>query len=160
PADVRHPRPRRPAHPARHGRGRLRAHARPDARRAGRSARARPRAPALGRAGGARDCERRRHRHPLRRAAHLGLRPRAPRPPAAQTPRSHSMTAVAALPRARARALRIPRPELVGLLALAAMLDLWALSRNGWANDYYSAAVRSMASSWHAFLYGAFDQAG
>ncbi|HEY7075607.1 MAG TPA: glycosyltransferase family 39 protein, partial [Solirubrobacteraceae bacterium] len=71
------------------------------------------------------------------------------------------MTAVA-LPRSRARArvLRMPRPELAGLLALAAVLDLWALSRNGWANDYYSAAVRSMASSWHAFLYGAFDQAG
>jgi 4-amino-4-deoxy-L-arabinose transferase-like glycosyltransferase len=71
------------------------------------------------------------------------------------------VTAIA-LPRARARAraLRIPRPELVGLLALAGVLDLWALSRNGWANDYYSAAVRSMASSWHAFLYGAFDPAG
>src|SRR3954471_18306001 len=62
--------------------------------------------------------------------------------------------------RARARSLPRPRPELAGLLVLAALLNLWALSRNGWANDYYSAAVRSMASSWHAFLYGAFDQAG
>src|SRR3954470_4793504 len=60
---------------------------------------------------------------------------------------------------ARARALRRPRPELAGVLALAALLDLWSLSRNGWANEYYSAAVRSMSSSWHAFLYGSFDPA-
>lgn len=52
------------------------------------------------------------------------------------------------------------RPELLGLLALAAVLYLWALSRNGWANDYYSAAVRSMAGSWHDFLYGSFDSSG
>src|SRR4051812_21244493 len=62
--------------------------------------------------------------------------------------------------RAAARPLSRARPELVALLVLAALLDLWALSRNGWANEYYSAAVRSMSSSWHAFLYGAFDQAG
>jgi 4-amino-4-deoxy-L-arabinose transferase-like glycosyltransferase len=43
---------------------------------------------------------------------------------------------------------------------LAAALDLWALSRNGWANDYYSAAVRSMSSSWHDFLYTSMDPAG
>ena len=64
------------------------------------------------------------------------------------------------LARARLRALSRPRPELLGLLALAALLNLWALSRNGWANDYYSAAVRSMASSWHNFLYESFDPAG
>src|SRR6478752_3074007 len=62
--------------------------------------------------------------------------------------------------RARALALPRPRPELAALLVVAGVLNLWALSRNGWANDYYSAAVRSMASSWHAFLYGSFDQAG
>src|SRR3954451_23093209 len=61
---------------------------------------------------------------------------------------------------ALARSLPRPRPELAGLLVLASLLNLWALSRNGWANDYYSAAVRSMSSSWHAFLYGAFAQAG
>jgi 4-amino-4-deoxy-L-arabinose transferase-like glycosyltransferase len=49
---------------------------------------------------------------------------------------------------------------MLGLLALAALLYLWALSKNGWANDYYSAAVRSMASSWHNFLYESFDPAG
>jgi hypothetical protein len=45
------------------------------------------------------------------------------------------------------RLARAVRPELALLLALAAVLNLWALSRNGWANDYYAAAVRSMASS-------------
>ena len=64
-----------------------------------------------------------------------------------------------ALPLARTR-VRARRPELLVLLALAAGLYLWALSRNGWANTYYSAAVRSMSTSWHAFLYGSFDASG
>jgi 4-amino-4-deoxy-L-arabinose transferase-like glycosyltransferase len=62
--------------------------------------------------------------------------------------------------RDRLRALRLPRPELAALLALAAALYLWSLSKNGWANDYYAAAVRSMAGSWHDFLYGSFDAKG
>jgi 4-amino-4-deoxy-L-arabinose transferase-like glycosyltransferase len=61
---------------------------------------------------------------------------------------------------AAARRLAWPPPELVALLVLAAALYLWGLSQNGWANTYYSAAVRSMASSWHAFLYGSFDPTG
>lgn len=60
---------------------------------------------------------------------------------------------------ARVRALT-RRPELLVLLVLAGGLYLWALSRNGWANTYYSAAVRSMAGSWHDFLYGSFDSSG
>jgi 4-amino-4-deoxy-L-arabinose transferase-like glycosyltransferase len=62
--------------------------------------------------------------------------------------------------RERLAAFRRRRPELLALLVLAAVLDLWALSRNGWANDYYSAAVRSMSSSWHNFLYASLDQSG
>src|SRR5919202_1448519 len=62
--------------------------------------------------------------------------------------------------RSRGRALSIPRPELWGVMALAAVLNLWNLGANGWANTYYSAAVRSMSTSWHAFLYGSFDAAG
>ncbi len=62
--------------------------------------------------------------------------------------------------RARALALRAPRPELIGLIALAAVLNLWSLSRNGWANEYYSAAVRSMSSSWHNFLFASLDPSG
>src|SRR4051794_27601793 len=59
-----------------------------------------------------------------------------------------------------ARTLARRRPELLALVVLATALNLWGLSRNGWANEYYSAAVRSMSSSWHAFLYGSFDAAG
>ena len=61
-----------------------------------------------------------------------------------------------AVPRTRTAA----RPELLLLLVLAAVLDLWSLSRNGLANEYYSAAVRSMTESWHAFLFGSFDAGG
>ena len=64
----------------------------------------------------------------------------------------------------RARALlgqlRLPRPELAALMALAAALNLWALAQNGWANQYYSAAVRSMGSSWHNFLFASLDANG
>ena len=59
-----------------------------------------------------------------------------------------------------ARALTWPPPELAALLALAAVLYLWGLGRNGLANEYYSAAVRSMTESWHAFVYGSFDTSG
>src|SRR5215211_3830766 len=74
-------------------------------------------------------------------------------------------TAAASAPRsARAlpglRSIPLPRPELGALLVLAAVLDLWALGANGWANEYYSAAVRSMSGSWNAFLFGTFDAAG
>ena len=61
---------------------------------------------------------------------------------------------------ARAWAARNVRPELVALLAVAGVLNLWDLSRNGWANGYYAAAVRSMIASWHNFLYGSFDPSG
>ena len=60
----------------------------------------------------------------------------------------------------RARSSIRARPELAGLLVLTALLNLWALDRNGFANEYYSAAVRAMSTSWHAFLYGSFDAAG
>src|SRR3954470_7592853 len=63
-------------------------------------------------------------------------------------------------PAIRLRSIARPRPELLGLLVLAAVLNLWALDQNGWANEYYSAAIRSMASSWHNFLYGSFDASG
>jgi 4-amino-4-deoxy-L-arabinose transferase-like glycosyltransferase len=62
--------------------------------------------------------------------------------------------------RARTIALRMPHPELAAVLSLAAVLNLWALSRNGFANQYYAAAVKSMSSSWHDFLYASLDQSG
>src|SRR3954463_5125840 len=67
---------------------------------------------------------------------------------------------VGASRRLHVRSIALPRPELAALLALAAVLNLWALSKNGWANDYYSAAIRSLSSNWHAFLYGSFDSSG
>jgi len=47
-----------------------------------------------------------------------------------------------------------------GILLLAAALRLYRLDQNGYDNEYYSAAVRSMAESWHALLYNSFDPAG
>src|SRR5919109_4626607 len=46
------------------------------------------------------------------------------------------------------------------VLVLAATLRLWRLDQNGFGNEYYAAAVRSMASSAHNFFYAAFDPAG
>src|SRR5215216_3741659 len=62
----------------------------------------------------------------------------------------------------RRLALSVPRvrPELAALLGVAGLLNVWALQRNGFADEYYSAAVRAMSSDWHAFLYGSFDSAG
>lgn len=71
-----------------------------------------------------------------------------------------SLSVPAARDRVRPLAVSVPRPELALLLVAAGVLYLWALDRNGFANEYYSAAVRSMTTSWHAFLYGAFDTAG
>jgi 4-amino-4-deoxy-L-arabinose transferase-like glycosyltransferase len=51
-------------------------------------------------------------------------------------------------------------PELAAVMSLAAVLNLWALSRNGFANQYYAAAVKSMSSSWHDFLYASLDRGG
>src|SRR5260370_38836591 len=48
----------------------------------------------------------------------------------------------------------------VAVLALAAGLRLWRLDQNGFDNEYYAAAVRSMMASWHAFFYTSFDPAG
>jgi 4-amino-4-deoxy-L-arabinose transferase-like glycosyltransferase len=62
--------------------------------------------------------------------------------------------------RVRAIATRAPRPELLALLVLAGVLNLFSLARNGWANEYYAAAVRSMSTSWHDFLFASLDHSG
>jgi 4-amino-4-deoxy-L-arabinose transferase-like glycosyltransferase len=63
--------------------------------------------------------------------------------------------------RVRVRVERLfARPELLGLLGVTAVLNLWNLSINGWANTYYSAAVRSMSTNWHDFLYVSLDKTG
>ncbi|MDQ8044067.1 MAG: glycosyltransferase family 39 protein, partial [Solirubrobacteraceae bacterium] len=61
--------------------------------------------------------------------------------------------------RVRRLVLRTP-PELAVLVVIAAVLNLWNLGINGNANEYYSAAVRSMTHSWSAFFFGTFDGAG
>jgi 4-amino-4-deoxy-L-arabinose transferase-like glycosyltransferase len=52
---------------------------------------------------------------------------------------------------------RWARPALLGLLAVTALLYLWDLGRNGYANDFYAAAVQAGTRSWKAFFFGSFD---
>jgi len=52
---------------------------------------------------------------------------------------------------------RWARPALCALLTVTALLYLWDLSRNGYANDFYAAAVRAGTRSWKAFFFGSFD---
>jgi len=49
------------------------------------------------------------------------------------------------------------RPALLAVLALTAALYTVGLSRNGWANDFYAAAVQAGTKSWTAFFFGSFD---
>ncbi|MFC4907464.1 glycosyltransferase family 39 protein [Actinomadura gamaensis] len=49
------------------------------------------------------------------------------------------------------------RPGLWAILALAAVLYGWGLSKSGDANAYYSAAVKSGTQSWKAFFFGSLD---
>lgn len=52
------------------------------------------------------------------------------------------------------------RAARAAVLGLAAALRLWRIDQNGLGTDYYSAAVRSMMTGWHAFFYNSFDPAG
>jgi 4-amino-4-deoxy-L-arabinose transferase-like glycosyltransferase len=54
---------------------------------------------------------------------------------------------------------RWARPALWAILALAAVLYAWGLSKNGYANSYYAAAVKSGTESWKAFFFGSLDAA-
>jgi len=49
------------------------------------------------------------------------------------------------------------RPALLGLLVVTGFLYLVNLSRNGYANDFYAAAVQAGTRSWKAFFFGSFD---
>ena len=46
------------------------------------------------------------------------------------------------------------------MLAFSALLELYRLGQNSWANDYYSAAVKSMLGSLHNFFFVAADPGG
>jgi len=52
---------------------------------------------------------------------------------------------------------RWARPALLAVLALTAALYAIGLSRNGWANDFYAAAVQAGSKSWKAFFFGSLD---
>ena len=65
-----------------------------------------------------------------------------------------------AQPRVRRLALRPHHVGLAAVLALAASLDFWNLTQNGYANTYYAGAVRSMLKSWHNFFFVSFDPGG
>jgi 4-amino-4-deoxy-L-arabinose transferase-like glycosyltransferase len=54
---------------------------------------------------------------------------------------------------------RWSRPVLLGVAAIAALSYAWNTSTQQ-PEIYYAAAVRSMASSWHNFFFGAFDPLG
>jgi 4-amino-4-deoxy-L-arabinose transferase-like glycosyltransferase len=45
----------------------------------------------------------------------------------------------------------------VGLLLLTAIAYLWGLSKNGYANEFYAAAVQAGSTSWKAWFFGSFD---
>jgi 4-amino-4-deoxy-L-arabinose transferase-like glycosyltransferase len=49
------------------------------------------------------------------------------------------------------------RPALIAILALTALLCLWGLSKNGYSNEYYAAAVKSASESWKAWFFGSLD---
>jgi 4-amino-4-deoxy-L-arabinose transferase-like glycosyltransferase len=62
--------------------------------------------------------------------------------------------------RSPALAGRRPWWAIAGLAAIAALalgLYTWSLDRNGMANSYYAAAVKSATVSWKAFLFGSLD---
>ncbi len=49
---------------------------------------------------------------------------------------------------------------LAGVVLLAFGLNAWGLSKAGYGNTFYAAAVRSMTMSWKNFFFGAFDPGG
>jgi 4-amino-4-deoxy-L-arabinose transferase-like glycosyltransferase len=76
-----------------------------------------------------------------------------PRPARAPGPRSWGTRLVRGRPRDPAWA----RPALLGLLVATAVLYLAGLSRSGYANEFYAAAVQAGTKSWKAFLFGSLD---
>lgn len=54
---------------------------------------------------------------------------------------------------------RWARPALIALLLATATFWTIGLSRNGWGNSFYAAAVQAGTDSWKAFLFGSSDAA-
>jgi 4-amino-4-deoxy-L-arabinose transferase-like glycosyltransferase len=78
-------------------------------------------------------------------------------------PSLHLGTPTVAAPRSL-RSLRVrAQPQhaaLAGILVLSCVLNTHRLAQNGYANTFYSAAVKSMLLSWHNFLFVSFDPGG
>ena len=56
--------------------------------------------------------------------------------------------------------LRTHHLALALVLAFSALLELYRLGQNSWANAFYSAAVKSMLGSLHNFFFVSSDRAG
>jgi 4-amino-4-deoxy-L-arabinose transferase-like glycosyltransferase len=52
------------------------------------------------------------------------------------------------------------KAALLIILFAAGFLSFYDIGKEGYANQYYSAAVRSMLTSWHNFFYASFDAGG
>ena len=52
------------------------------------------------------------------------------------------------------------RIVLFAIVALSAVLNFVGLSKEGYDNQYYAAAVKSMSLSWHNFFFNSFDPGG
>src|SRR5579883_1893501 len=69
-------------------------------------------------------------------------------------------------PRASINVRTLRRPQLLswlglaGVAALSLLLNLYRIGREGYANTYYAAAVKSMLQSWHNFFFVSFDPGG
>ena len=62
-------------------------------------------------------------------------------------------------PRRRSDDVRFGRTTLALIVAVAALGYAWGITNDG-IHLYYAAAVRSMSTNWHNFLFGAFDPGG
>src|SRR6476646_6887701 len=49
---------------------------------------------------------------------------------------------------------------LAAILVLSAFLNLFRLDQQGYTNEFYAAAVRSMLVNWHNFFFNSFDPGG
>src|SRR6516164_8341321 len=74
-------------------------------------------------------------------------------------PQEHATRWAAPVRHQRRRSARDRWPELL-IVAASAVFLAWGLSKNGYGNSYYAAAVRSMTTSWNNFLFGAVDPGG
>jgi 4-amino-4-deoxy-L-arabinose transferase-like glycosyltransferase len=77
--------------------------------------------------------------------------------PGAARPARHSRFSKEWLLRARPGDPAWARPALLALLVATALLYIAGLSRNGWANEFYAAAVQAGTKSWKAFFFGSVD---